>query len=402
MGVLFGSFADNASNEMIKASGELTLLLLAALTLLVMQTGFALRQAGNVDKRDQADCFGKTLLLFVVSAIAYATFGYYLSYGFQVRTPVLAPVAGGKHDIIQFLVLVTFAAAVPAIVAGGIAQRTRFWPQLASTALIAGVVYPLFEQIAWGRRLYAQHVLMSSFGAEFHDFSGAVLVHVMGGWLALVAAMLSGQRPGGSKQESETSSTLWVLGSWLLVLAWLATIVLNSYRPQAFAQAVAMNGLSAIVGGVLGAVAAARGERRAAFTGALAGVIAICAGADAVNAGGALAIGAVSGALVVAGTAICKHYWPVADEVGVWALHAIAGTWGSLAAAVFAHAALGGRGGISFMAQLIGVLGGTGLAIVAGFVIYGFLNRMDLLRVGAPADTNAAAMARARSHPIDD
>jgi Amt family ammonium transporter len=387
---------------MTKAGGDLTLLLLAALTLLVMHTGFALRQAGNVGEQDQADCLAKTLLLLAVSAIAYAAFGYYLSYGFQVRTPVLAPVAGGKHDIIQFLVLVTFATAVPAIVAGGVVQRARFWPQLASTALIAGVIYPLFEQIVWGRRLYAQHVLMSSFGAEFHDFSGAVLVHVMGGWLALVAAMLLGQRPGGYKHESETSSTLCVLGSWLLVLAWFASTVLNSYRPQAFAQAVAMNGLSAIIGGVLGGVAAARGERRAAFTGALAGVIAICAGADAVNAGGALIIGAIAGALVVAGAAICKHYWPAGDEAGVWALHAIAGTWGSLAAAVFAHAALGGRGGISFMAQLIGVLGGTGLAIVAGFVIYGFLNRMDLLRVGVSSKTNGAATARARSHPIDD
>lgn len=386
---------------MTKASSDLTLLLLAALTLLVMQTGFALREAGNVSKQDQADYLGKALLFFAVSVIAYTLFGYYLSYGFHVRTPVLAPVAGGKHDIIQFLVLVTLAAAVPAIVAGGVAQRARFWPQLVSTALLAGVIYPLFEQIVWGRRLYAQHVLMSSFGAEFHDFSGAVLVHVMGGWLALVAAMLLGQRPGGYGQESETRSTLWVSGSWLLVLAWLAIIVLSSYRAQAFAQAVAMNGLSALVGGILGALAVARGQSNAAFTGALAGVIAICAGADVVNAAGALTIGAVAGALVLAGTAICKHYWPVDDAAGIWALHAIAGTWGSLATAVFAHAALGGRGGISFMAQLIGVLGGTGLAIVAGFVIYGFLNRIHLLRAGTPSGGNAAGAARA-SHRSDD
>lgn len=382
---------------MTKAGGDLTLLLLAVLTLLVMQAGFALRQAGDVGKQQQADCVGKTLLLFAVSAIAYVAFGYYLSYGFHVRAPVLSPVAGGRHDIIQFLVLLTYATAVPAIVAGGIAQRTRLWPQLVSTVLIAGVIYPFFEHIVWGRRLYAQHVLMSSFGAEFHDFSGAVLVHVMGGWLALVAAMLLGQHAGGYKQGSETNSTLRVLGSWLLVLAWLAITVLNSYRPQAFAQAVAMNGLSAIIGGVVGAMAVVRGDGRAALTGALAGVIGICAGADAVNAGGAFTIGAVAGALVVAGSAICQRYWPVADEVGVWALHAIAGTWGSLASAIFAHAALGGRGGISFMAQLIGVLGGTGLAIVAGFVIYGFLNRMDLLRVTASSDTDAVT-----THPTDD
>jgi ammonium transporter, Amt family len=382
---------------MTKAGGDLTLLLLAVLTLLVMQTGFALRGVGKLSQQDQADGLGKALLLFAVSAIAYTAFGYYLSYGFHVRTPVLAPVAGGRHNVIQFLVLLTLATAVPAIVAGAVTRRARFWPQLASTALIAGVIYPLFEQIAWGRRLYAQHVLTSSFGAEFHDFSGAVLVHVMGGWLALVAAMVLGRRPGGNEQGNEARSPLWLLGSWLLTLAWLAVVVLNSYRPQAFAQVVAVNSLSAIVGGVLGALAAARGQPRAVFTGALAGVIAICAGADVVNVGGALSIGAVAGALVIAGAAVCKDYWPV-DETDIWTLHAISGTWGSLAVAVFAQAALGGRGGISFIAQLIGVLGGTGLAIVAGFVIYGFLNRMKLLQLDTPSGVKAAAHA----HRLDD
>lgn len=387
---------------MIKASGDVSLLLLAALTLLAMQTGFALREVGKMSQQHRADSLGKALALFAVSAVAYAAFGYYLSYGFHVRTPVLAPVAGGKHDTIQFLVLLTFATAVPAIVAGAMTRPVRLWPQLVSTALIAGLIYPLFEQIVWGRRLYAQHILMSSFGAEFHDFSGAALVHVMGGWLALVAVMVLGQRPGGYQRGREAGSTLWGLGSWLLTLAWLAAMVLNSHQPQAFAQVVAINGLSAIVGGVLGALVAARGEARAVFAGALAGVVAICAGADVVNAAGALSIGAVAGALVIAGAAMCKHYWPVAAETGVWALHAIPGTWGSLAAAVFAHAALGGRGGVSFIAQLIGVLGSTGLAIIAGFVIYGFLNRMKLLHLDMSSGGNATVAAHASSHRADD
>jgi Amt family ammonium transporter len=387
---------------MTKAGGDVSLLLLAVLTLLAMQTGFALREVGKVSQQDQAGSLGKALVVFAVSTVFYAAFGYYLSYGFHVRTPVLTPVAGGKHDTIQFLVLLTFATAVPALVAGAVTRPIRLWAQLASTALIAGIIYPLFEQIVWGRRLYAQHVLMSSFGAEFHDFSGAVVVHVMGGWLALVAAMVIGQRPGGYQQGREAGSTLWVLGSWLLTVAWLAAMVLNSHRPQAFVQVVAVNGLSAIVGGVLGSLAAARGELRAVFTGALAGVIAICASADVVNAAGALSIGAVAGALVIAGAAIAKRYWPIAAETDVWVLHAIPGTWGSLAAAVFAHAALGGRGGISFTAQLIGVLGGTGLAIVAGFVMYGFLNRMNLLHLATSSDGSTAGVAHASSHRADD
>ena len=298
---------------MTSAGGDVSLLVLAVLTLLAMQTGFALRAVGKVSQQDRADSLGTALVVFAVSTLFYAVVGYYLSYGFHVRTPVLTPVAGGKHDTIQFLVLLTFATAVPALVAGAVTRPVRLWAQLASTALIAGLIYPLFEQIVWGRRLYAQHVLMSSFGAEFHDFSGAVVVHVMGGWLALVAAMVIGQRPAGYQQESEAGSILWVLGSWLLTLAWLAAMVLNSHRPQAFVQVVAVNGLSAIVGGVLGSLAAARGELRAVFTGALAGVIAICAGADVVNAAGALSIGAVAGALVIAGGAVAKHYWTVAS-----------------------------------------------------------------------------------------
>lgn len=387
---------------MTNAGGDVSLLLLAVLTLLAMHTGFALRKVGKVSQQDRADSLGKALVVFAGSILFYAAFGYYLSYGFHVRTPVLTPVAGGKHNTIQFLVLLTFATAVPALVAGAVTRPVRLWAQLASTALIAGLIYPLFEQIVWGRRLYAQHVLMSSFGAEFHDFSGAVVVHVMGGWLALVAAMVIGQRPAGYQQESEAGSILWVLGSWLLTLAWLAAMVLNSHRPQAFVQVVAVNGLSAIVGGVLGSLAAARGELRAVFTGALAGVIAICAGADVVNAAGALSIGAVAGALVIAGGAVAKHYWTVASETDVWALHVISGTWGSLAAAVFAHAALGGRGGISFIVQLIGVLGGTGLAIVAGFAMYGFLNRMNLLRLATSSAGDAAGAAHASSHKADD
>jgi Amt family ammonium transporter len=388
----------------MRAGGDLSLLVLATLILLVMQSGFAVRAADHAPKQDRVDALAKVLLFFAVSSVAYAVFGYYLSYGFHVRTPVLAPVAGGKHNLIQFLLLLTLATAVPAIVAGAVAQRARFWPQLVSAAVIAGVIYPWLEQIVWGRRLYAQHVLMSSFGAEFHDFSGAVLVHVMGGWLALVAVMLLGPRPVGHRQASETGTTFSLLGSWLLTLAWLATIVLNSYRVQAFAEALTVNGLSAIIAGALGALAAARGELRGVHTGALAGLIAICAGADVVNAGGAFSIGAVAGALVIVGADMCKRYWHVDDGTAIWSLHAVAGTWGSLATGVFAHAAFGGRGGISFMAQLIGTLGGTGLAIVAGFVIYGFLNRMALLHVEPREAPSAAAALSAREgpQPFDD
>lgn len=389
----------------MKTGSELMLLFIVTLALLLTHAGYALRESGSVRVESRVPAMLNVLALFAVSSIAYAALGYYVGYGFNVRAPVLVPAAGGRHSVSEFLLMLTLVTAVPAIVSGALAERVRLWSQLIAAAAVAGVVYPFLERLVWARQLYAQHLLGSSFGAEFHDFSGAVLVHVMAGWLALVAAMLVGPRAGrfgphGEAQALPPSSVpVLSLGTWVLMIAWLAVLLVNAGRWQAPAAVVAVNGLAAVVGGVLGVLATGKHDTRLAHGGALAGLIAVSVAADLVHAGAALFIGAVAGVLLVMGTRLCESYWRVDDVVGAWPLHGVAGTWGGIASGIFSQPALGGAGGISFMAQLIGTLGGIGLAVVSGFVIYGSLNRSRWLRgpdggavmmsdTGAPVETS--------------
>ncbi|MFQ5935569.1 MAG: ammonium transporter [Acidiferrobacterales bacterium] len=385
---------------MVRTDTDLAVLLFSLAALLVMHAGFALRQGGFVRQQNQAASLGCVIALFAVSTIAYVVIGYLFAYGSNVLVPVLVPNAGGRHTLSAFLVLLAFATAVPAIISGAIAERARFWPQLVTAAVIVSVVYPFFEHIIWGRGLYAQHLLASSFGAEFHDFAGSVVVHVMAGWLALVAVTLIGPRtnrytPEGQVQPMVVSSVpMLVLGSWVLLIAWLAATVLTVEKPQSLGAVVAVNALAGVVGAVFGALIVNGRNPRMLSSGALAGLIAVGAGADIVHPAAALVIGVVAGVLFVYAARLCVSYWKLDDVVGAWALHGVAGAWGGIACGIFGHPVLGGAPGVSFIVQLIGTVGGIGLAIVSGFVIYGLLQRANLLRLPAEKDHGSGGSGR--------
>jgi ammonium transporter, Amt family len=292
--------------------------------------------------------------------------------------------------------LLTFAAAIPAIISGGIAERAKFWPQLLATAILVGVVYPLFEGVAWNQRLGIQAWLLAQTGAEFHDFAGSVVVHAMGGWLALPAVLLLGarsnryRRDGAMSAHPPSSIPFLALGAWILIVGWFGFNVMSAQTMDKMSGLVAVNSLMAMVGGTLAALVMGKNDPGFVHNGPLAGLVAVCAGSDIMHPMGALVVGAVAGIIFVGMFTLTQNRWKIDDVLGVWPLHGLCGTWGGLAAGLFGLPALGGLGGVSFQAQAMGTLLGVAWAVVAGTVVYGLLKWTMGLRLSPEEEYEGA------------
>jgi len=362
-------------------------ILMGAVMVLAMHAGFAFLELGTVRKKSQVNALVKILVDFSVSTVAYFFIGYAVAYGVTFLANAAELTAKSGFDLAKFFFLLTFAAAVPAIISGGIAERARFWPQLAATAAIVGLVYPFFEGIVWGDRFGVQVLLQASFGAKFHDFAGSVVVHAMGGWLALGAVLMLGPRHGRYTSDGKvrpmppSNIPFLALGSWILVVGWFGFNVMSAQTLEAISGLVAINSLMALVGGVLGALVAGRNDPGFVHNGALAGLVAVCAGSDVMHPVGALVVGAIAGVLFVAAFSLMQNRWRIDDVLGVWPLHGLAGAWGGIACGIFGQSKMGGLGGVSFIAQFIGTVGGIAVALVAGLGIYGALRSLVGLRL---------------------
>lgn len=365
--------------EDIKTGGDVLFVLLGGIMVLAMHAGFAFLELGTVRKKNQVNALVKIITDFSVSTIAYFFIGYSIAYGvsFFSGAEVLAQRNG--YDLVKFFFLLTFAAAIPAIVSGGIAERARFNPQLAATFLLVGFVYPFFEGLTWNGNLGVQAWLEANFGHAFHDFAGSVVVHAMGGWIALSAVLLLGARRGRYTRDGMISAhppsniPFLALGAWILTVGWFGFNVMSAQMIESISGLVAVNSLMAMVGGTLAALVAGRNDPGFIHNGPLAGLVAVCAGSDLMHPLGALATGAIAGAAFVWLFTLTQNRWKVDDVLGVWPLHGICGAWGGIAAGIFGSAALGGMGGVSLAAQVLGTLGGVAIAAAGGFVVYGAL-----------------------------
>jgi ammonium transporter, Amt family len=307
--------------------------------------------------------------------------GYWIAYGvnFFGSTEVMMEKSG--FELVKFFFLLTFAAAIPAIISGGIAERARFHPQLAATALLVGLVYPLFEGIAWNQRFGFQALLEASFGAPFHDFAGSVVVHAVGGWAALPAVILLGARRGRYTKDGNvaahppSSIPFLALGAWILTVGWFGFNVMSAQTLDKMNGLVAVNSLMAMVGGTLVAVIMGKNDPGFAYNGPLAGLVAVCAGSDLMHPLAALITGGVAGYVFVWMFTLTQNRWKIDDVLGVWPLHGLCGAWGGLAAGIFGYKELGGLGGVSIWSQLLGTALGIVIAVAGGFVIYGVLKK---------------------------
>jgi Amt family ammonium transporter len=371
-------------------------ILLGAIMILAMHAGFAFLELGTVRKKNQVNALVKILADFAVSTIAYFFIGYTLSYGidFFASAEVLADKNG--YELVKFFFLLTFAAAIPAIISGGIAERAKFGPQLIATALLVGFVYPLFEGIAWNQRFGFQAWLKAMYAFEFHDFAGSVVVHAVGGWVALPAVLLLGARRGRYTKDGAVSAhppsniPFLALGAWILTVGWFGFNVMSAQSIDKMNGLVAINSLMAMVGGTLVALVMGKNDPGFVYNGPLAGLVAVCAGSDIMHPLGALLTGGIAGAIFVWMFMLTQNKWKIDDVLGVWPLHGLCGAWGGLAAGIFGLKQFGGLGGVSFMAQLIGTLLGIGIAVLGGVLIYGTLKRFMGIRLDAEEEFDGA------------
>jgi Amt family ammonium transporter len=404
--------------DALRSSTDVFFLLIGAVMVLAMHSGFAFLEVGTVRKKNQVNALIKIFTDFCVSTIAYFFIGYAVAYGVDFFANAAAisgsaensPFGKNGYDLMKFFFLLTFAAAVPAIISGGIAERAKFWPQVAASAVIVAIFYPFFEGMVWGDRLGVQKAFESAFGAKFNDFAGSIVVHCIGGWMALAAVLLLGSRRGRYRKDGTvvgippSNIPFLALGAWVLSVGWFGFNVMSAQKVSDISGLVAVNSLMAMAGGLLAATVVGKKDPGFVHNGPLAGLVAVCAGSNLMHPIGALATGAIAGALFVLAFNACQNRWRIDDVLGVWPLHGLCGLWGGIAAGIFGAASLGGLGGVSFWGQLVGSVAGAAFAFAAGGIAYGVLKLTTGIRISEEEEHQGCDIAihKIGAYPEDD
>jgi Amt family ammonium transporter len=403
--------------EGLQNGADVLFLLVGAVLVFAMHGGFAFLEAGTVRHKNQVNALCKILVDFAISTVAYFFIGYAIAYGvaFFVSAEQLNGAGRGFDpqglSLAKFFFLATFAAAVPAIVSGGIAERAKFGAQCTATALIVALFYPLLEGVAWNKNFGLQeHFFKGTLGEEFHDFAGSIVVHAVGGWIGFSAVRQLGPRLGRYDKGRATgippSSIPWLaMGSWLLCIGWFGFNVMSAQSLKGVTGLIALNSLMAMCGGIIAAMIAGDGDPGFIHNGALAGLVAVCAGSDVMHPIGSLFVGGVAGALFVyAFQKAGDPKWSFDDVLGVWALHGLCGLWGGIACGIFGLKEFGGLGGVGFTSQLVGSLMGAAYGAIAGFVVYRTVDVLLGLRLGADDERRGADLAihKITANPEED
>ena len=385
--------------DQLKQGADALFILLGAVMVLAMHAGFAFLELGTVRHKNQVNALVKILVDFCVSTLAYFFVGYTIAYGVDFYAGAGTLAQNNGYALVKFFFLLTFAAAIPAIISGGIAERAKFGPQLIATAAIVGLFYPLCEGAIWNNKFGVGDWLQSLSGTPMHDFAGSVVVHAFGGWLALPAVLILGARRNRYRKNGEMSAhppssiPFLALGSWILAVGWFGFNVMSAQTIDKISGLVAVNSLMALVGGTLVAVLMGRNDPGFAYNGPLAGLVAVCAGSDIMHPAGALVVGGIAGAIFVLMFTLVQNKLKIDDVLGVWPLHGLCGAWGGIAAGIFGQTSLGGAGGVSLLTQTVGTVVVVGFALASGFVVYGVLHKAFGLRLSQEEEFDGADLS---------
>ena len=378
------------------SQSDVLFVLLGAVMVLAMHAGFAFLEVGTVREKNQVNALAKIMADFSISTIAYFFIGYSLAYGMNFYDAANVLSEKSAYELVKFFFLLTFAAAIPAIVSGGIAERATFKPQLIASFILVGFLYPVFEGIIWNGNFGFQDFLTNTFGAPFNDFAGSVVVHAMGGWIALAAVIILGPRLGRYSKDGRLNAfppsniPFLALGSWILTVGWFGFNVMSAQSLEGISGLVAVNSLMAMVGGTLASLVIGKNDPGFLYNGPLAGLVAVCAGSNLFHPLGALIVGLVAGALFVWTFSLTQNKWKIDDVLGVWPLHGICGAWGGIAAGIFGLEFMGGLGGVTFMSQLVGTVAGVFTALVGGYIVYLVVHKLFNFRLTEEEEFNGA------------
>ena len=391
----------------LQQSADALFLMIGAVMIFAMHAGFAFLEVGTVREKNQVNALGKIISDWALSTVVYFLIGFPIAYGIsfikdatsltQLLNGDLIPGARG-FDLLHCFFLTTFAACVPAIVSGGIAERAKFWPQLLAGGIFAGLVYPIFESVIWGKNGFFQDWIVSIGGSPFHDYAGSVVVHSMGGWIALPAVIILGQRIGryvnGKSQDIPISNIPFLaLGSWILAIGWFGFNVMSAQDFEGISGLVAVNSLFAMVGGILFALVFSKNDPGFVHNGALAGLIGICSGSDVVHPFGAFLIGGIGALIFIFGFKFETERLKIDDVLGVWPLHGITGSWGGIACGIFGQKALGGMGGVGFISQVVGTIAAIIWAVCISAAVYSVLKITVGIRLGSEEELQGADLS---------
>ncbi len=398
----------------LTSSGDVLFMMLGAVMVFAMHGGFAFLEVGTVRKKNQVNALVKILVDFSISTVVYFMIGYAIAYGVYFFQPAKDLIGDNQgYELVHFFFLLTFAAAVPAIISGGIAERAKFWTQALAAAIFVAIVYPLFEGMVWGQITFLGQddswLAGITGGIPFHDYAGSVVVHSMGGWIALAGVYILGPRlgrwdsQGRSRPIPISNVPFLALGSWMLCVGWFGFNVMSAATMSGISGLVAVNSLMAMIGGVLVALWVSKNDPGFIHNGALAGLVAICAGSDKVHPLGALIIGGLAGVIFVKGFTWEQEKLKIDDVLGVWPLHGICGSWGGIACGIFGQESLGGMGGVSILGQAIGTVAAIVIALVSGFIVYKTLDSLFGIRLEADEEMKGSDLTihKLESYPED-
>ena len=406
LGISTVAFADDPTTADNARAVDLVWMLVAAFLVFFMQPGFAMVEAGFTRAKNAVNIVMKNLMDFAIGSVAFFMIGFGLMFGSDVAGFFLSGAdptsVDGSWRIGFYMFQVVFAATAATIVSGAMAERTKFTAYLIYSVFISALIYPISGSWAWGSLLGGEAGWLENLG--FTDFAGSTVVHSVGGWAAMMGAILLGPRTGkyiangSGKKKAQAipghNIPLAALGVFILWFGWFG---FNAGSTTAGTDlSIAVISVTTTLAASAGAIAAmitvwiifGKPDGSMALNGVLAGLVAITAGCASVSPLSAVIMGAIAGVVVVLSIEFIDKVLHVDDPVGAVSVHGTCGALGTLLVGLFAQPEFGGSAGLLFgggfgllKAQLIGVIAVFAWVTITSGILFAVTKAVVGLRV---------------------